>query len=119
MFMRRAMLTVVGALCVMASSAFADPGAYELAMKKAVYEGYLKGMRKQGADATSYEKVADAIATCIASHSVEGFTPAELDQLNDWATGGPTPSADLTARSREKLLDRATASRCERDAPSQ
>jgi hypothetical protein len=114
------MLALVGALyALMSTPALADPGAYERTMKKVAYEGYLEEMRKRGADGASSEKIADAFATCMAAHSVQGFSPVEIGQLNDWATGGPKPGADLIARAREKFVDIAAASRCERGARGQ
>jgi hypothetical protein len=119
MLARRRMLALVNPLyALLASTALADPGAYELGMKKAAYEGYLGEMRKRGADGVSSEKVADAFATCIAAHSVQGLSAIELDQPNEWARGGPKPNASLISKARAKFVDTAAAHECERAARS-
>lgn len=87
MFDRRGMLALVGALyALMASSALADPGAYETSVR----DRTLRNLRLLQDGSSTPDEVRVRFATCFASAAVQGFTSDEIEQLNAAVTGGPT-----------------------------
>jgi hypothetical protein len=87
MFMRKGKLALVGAGCaLMASSALADPGAYETSVR----DRTLRNLRIIHAGDSVPDKVSVRFANCFAAAAVHGFSPEEIEQLNAAVTGGPT-----------------------------
>jgi hypothetical protein len=104
MFMRRAMLTVVSALCVLASASAHAAGEFEVAWRQRFYDGYLKSLNEVLGDQPDNAQRAGKAADCQMHYVMQEFTSDEVALLDVWASGGKSPGKEVVAR----LIKRST-----------
>jgi hypothetical protein len=104
MFIRTRALTLVSALCVLASASAHAAGEFEAAWRQQFFSGYLKSLKEAGGDEPGLTQRADEKADCYVRHVMQDFTPEEVARLDTWATGGKSPGKDVVAR----LIKRST-----------
>jgi hypothetical protein len=99
MFMRRAMLSVVSALCVLASASAHAAGEFEARIRTMMME---RARKSEVWNAAIPQTTSDRLWTCLASAVVGGLSPQEVGELDASAMGGPDPNPALE----DKVLNR-------------
>jgi hypothetical protein len=106
MIIRRGMLALVSALCVVASASAYAAGEFEAAWRKtylATYRMWLNDVAGEEPSLSSH-MLGEEILDCYTVYVMQEFSPDEIVGLNTWAAGGPSPGKDIEAR----LINRAT-----------
>jgi hypothetical protein len=98
--------SVSASFALSASSAFADPGAFESLVKQM----YLRAL----GDATISisPEAAEQSASCYVAFVVQGFTNDELRRLDAHASGGPALGEALANKVLARLTDPQAAPAC-------
>jgi hypothetical protein len=108
MFVRRGKLALVSAMCVMASSAFTDPGAFESFVRQL----HIRALQDAGYAASASAEVVEQSANCYATFVAQGFTSDELRRLDAYASGGPALGEVLASKMLTRPTDPQAAQAC-------
>ena len=106
MCVRRGMPVLVGAICVLTSSAFASPGAFESFVKQL----FLRTL--QDAVPTVPSEAAERSANCYSAFVLQGFTTDELQRLDAYASHNTALGEDLAQKMLARLIDPQAARAC-------
>jgi hypothetical protein len=106
MFIRWGKPALIGALCVLASSAFASPGAFESFVKQL----FLRTL--QDAVPAVPSEAAERSANCYSAFVLQGFTTEELQRLDAYAAHKAALGEDLANKMLTRLVDPQAAKAC-------
>jgi hypothetical protein len=106
MFMRRRMPALVGALCMLALTAFASPGAFESIVKQL----FLRTL--QDTVPTVPPEAVERSANCYSAFVPQGFTTDELQRLDAYASHNAALGEDVANKMLKRLVDPQAAKAC-------
>jgi hypothetical protein len=112
MFMRRAMLTVVSALCALASASAKADGEFQAATKAALIAVLSDTYGDDGFPDAVTARSANVAAGCVTSYVIGGFAREELRELDAASSDWQSLSKPLRKRVFERMPDAETMRSC-------